>query len=81
MQSRRGIGGLTRPGRGDIDLEKLQDAFMKSAEMPSAKVTRSKVRCYLIFEILSILYPAIATRSRQSPAEAPRSIAQKRRLL
>lgn len=39
-----GGGGVARPGRGeDVDLEALQDAFMRSAERPSAKVTRSKV--------------------------------------
>lgn len=37
-------GGVARPGRGaDVDLEALQDAFMRSAEKPSARVTRSKV--------------------------------------
>ena len=49
MQPRRGFGGLARPGRGDVDLEKLQDAFMRSTEMPSAKVTRSKVRSSTCF--------------------------------
>lgn len=45
MQPQRGGGGMARPGRGaDVDLEALQDAFMRSAEKPSARVTRSKVR-------------------------------------
>lgn len=36
--------GVARPGRGDdVDLEALQDAFLRSAEKPSAKVTRSRV--------------------------------------
>lgn len=37
--------GVARPGRGgDVDLEALQESFLRSAEKPSAKVTRSKVR-------------------------------------
>lgn len=44
MRPSGGIGGVTRPGRGDdVDLEALQDAFLRSAERPSAKVTRAKV--------------------------------------
>ena len=42
--------GVARPQRGDdVDLEALQDAFMRSAERPSAKVTRSKVGVCLCF--------------------------------
>lgn len=43
-------GGALRPGRGDVDLEALQDAFIRSAERPSAKVTRSKV-CVSCLEV------------------------------
>lgn len=44
MLPNRDVGGVARPGRGeDVDLEALQDAFVRSAERPSAKVTRSKV--------------------------------------
>lgn len=43
MHPRRGAGGISRPGRGDVDLEALQDVFLRSTEKPSAKVTRSKV--------------------------------------
>lgn len=76
MQPHRGVGGLARPGRGDVDLEKLQDAFMRSTEMPSAKVTRSKVRsptfCF-VFENSKAFNTdvAIATRSRQSHCNSP----------
>ncbi|CAM9864397.1 unnamed protein product [Scytosiphon promiscuus] len=43
MHPQRGGGGIARPGRGvDVDLEALQDAFLSSAEKPSARVTRSK---------------------------------------
>lgn len=79
MQPRRSIGGLARPGRGDVDLEKLQDSFMRSTEMPSAKVTRSKVRSSTFrfaFENSKVFSSfsrdvAIATRSKQSHGNKP----------
>lgn len=43
MLSRRDTGGVARPGRGEVDLEALQDAFFRDNLQPSAKVTRSKV--------------------------------------
>ncbi|CAN0025587.1 unnamed protein product, partial [Ectocarpus sp. 8 AP-2014] len=43
MRPSGGVSGVSRPGRGDdVDLEALQDAFLRSAERPSAKVTRAK---------------------------------------
>ncbi|CBN79269.1 Protein of unknown function [Ectocarpus siliculosus] len=43
MRPGDGVRGVARPGRGDdVDLEALQDAFLRSAERPSAKVSRAK---------------------------------------
>ena len=40
---KRGRGSPKLP-RGEVDLEALQDAFLRNREKPSAKLIRSKVR-------------------------------------
>lgn len=51
MHPHRGAGGISRPGRGDVDLEALQDSFLRGTEKPSAKVTRSKVGSLLRLDL------------------------------
>lgn len=46
MSLREGDRGSAKMEHGEIDLEALQEAFLRNREKPSAKVIRSKVRYY-----------------------------------
>lgn len=46
MSLREGDRGSAKMERGEIDIEALQEAFLRNKEKPSAKVIRSKVRYY-----------------------------------